>query len=170
MQAKVDRSVSERETKLKEAIISLKRIYPGEFWKLATVMILLTRKGVYGRLIDLCKPTQRKYETAISIILGRNQDSIVVDKEKTAIECIRYMRDQRIGQATFLPLDTLKVKPVNEKYRTFVKGAKMALDVIEVDSAVELAIHYACGNALVCDTTEIAKYICYEKRQEVKGM
>jgi structural maintenance of chromosome 1 len=133
-------------------------------------MILLTRKGVYGRLIDLCKPTQRKYETAISIILGRNLDSIVVDKEKTAIECIRYMRDQRIGQATFLPLDTLKVKPVNEKYRTFVKGAKMALDVIEVDSAVELAIHYACGNALVCDTTDIAKYICYEKRQEVKGM
>ena len=79
------------------------------------------------------------------------------------------MREQRAGQATFLPLDTIKVKPVNEKYRTFGKGARLALDVIEVDPAVEAALQYACGNALVCDTAEIAKYVCYEKRQEVKG-
>lgn len=103
------------------------------------------------------------------MILGRNLDAIVVDKEKTAIECIKYMREQRAGQATFLPLDTIKVKPVNEKYRTFAKGARLALDVIEVDPAVEAALQYACGNALVCDTAEIAKYVCYEKRQEVKG-
>ncbi len=120
-------------------------------------------------MIDLCKPTQRKYETAVSVILGRNLDAIVVDKEKTAIECIKYMREQRAGQATFLPLDTIKVKPVNEKYRTFAKGARLALDVIEADPAVEAALQFACGNALVCDTSEVAKYICYEKRQEVKG-
>jgi chromosome segregation ATPase len=44
--------------------------------------------GVRGRLIDLCKPTQRKYETAISVILGRNIDAVVVDEERTAIDCI----------------------------------------------------------------------------------
>lgn len=41
-----------------------------------------------GRVVDLCKPTQRKYETAVSVILGRDIDAIVVDEEKTAIECI----------------------------------------------------------------------------------
>ena len=30
----------------------------------------------------------RKYETAVSVILGRNIDAVVVDEEKTAIECI----------------------------------------------------------------------------------
>ena len=44
--------------------------------------------GVRGRVIDLCKPTQRKYETAVSVVLGRNIDAVVVDEEKTAIECI----------------------------------------------------------------------------------
>ena len=47
-----------------------------------------TYLGVRGRLIDLCKPTQRKYETAISVILGRNIDAVVVDEERTAIDCI----------------------------------------------------------------------------------
>lgn len=44
--------------------------------------------GVRGRVIDLCQPTQRKYETAVSVILGRNIDALVVDHEKTAIDCI----------------------------------------------------------------------------------
>ena len=44
--------------------------------------------GVKGRVVDLCKPIQRKYETAVSVVLGRNIDAIVVDEEKTAIDCI----------------------------------------------------------------------------------
>ena len=61
---------------------------------LVRVFILVIRsdtnynKGVRGRVVDLCKPTQRKYETAVSVILGRNVDAVVVDHEKTAIECI----------------------------------------------------------------------------------
>jgi structural maintenance of chromosome 1 len=50
--------------------------------------ILMYRSGVRGRLVDLCKPTQRKYESAISVILGRNIDAVVVDEERTAIDCI----------------------------------------------------------------------------------
>ena len=79
------------------------------------------------------------------------------------------MRDQRAGQATFLPLDTLQVKPINDKYRSFAKGARLAVDVLEFDSSVERAIHYACGNALVCDTMDVARHVVYDKGQEVKG-
>lgn len=43
---------------------------------------------VHGRVVDLCKPTQTKYQTAVSVVLGRNIDGIVVNHEKTAIECI----------------------------------------------------------------------------------
>ncbi|KAJ8583111.1 hypothetical protein M405DRAFT_937413, partial [Rhizopogon salebrosus TDB-379] len=72
LQAGVDRNESEREVKLKETLSSLQRIFP----------------GVRRRVIDLCKPTQRKYETAVSGILGRNIDAAIVDEEKTTIECI----------------------------------------------------------------------------------
>lgn len=119
--------------------------------------------------MDLCKPTQRKYDLAVSVIMGKNMDSIVVDDGKTAMECIKYMRDQRSGQATFLPLDSIQVKPVQEKYRAFVKGARLALDVIQFDGNVERAIKYVVGNALISDTTEIARHVVYEKNQQVKG-
>lgn len=79
------------------------------------------------------------------------------------------MRNQRAGQATFIPLDTIQVKPINDKFRAFAKGARLAVDVIQYESAMERAIHHACGNALVCDTMEVARYVCYEKDQEVKG-
>ncbi|KAH9053337.1 cohesin complex subunit psm1 [Lactarius vividus] len=154
MQAGFDQKESEREAKLKETLANLQRIFP----------------GVRGRLVDLCKPTQRKYETAISVVLGRNIDAVVVDEERTAIDCIEYMRNQRAGQATFIPLDTIQVKPVNDKFRSFAKGARLAVDVIQYEPAMERAIHHACGNALVCDTMEVARYVCYEKGQEVKAV
>lgn len=72
LQAGVDKRESERETKLKDTIQSLRRIFP----------------GVHGRVIDLCKPTAHKYEVAVMTVLGRNIDSVIVDKEKTAIDCI----------------------------------------------------------------------------------
>ncbi|KAG2151543.1 RecF/RecN/SMC [Suillus clintonianus] len=154
LQAGVDRNESEREAKLKETLASLQRIFP----------------GVRGRVVDLCKPTQRKYETAVSVILGRNIDAVVVDEEKTAIECIDYMRTQRAGQATFLPLDTISTKPINDKFRSFARGARLAVDVIQYESAVERAMLHACGNALVCDTMDVARYVCWERGQEVKAV
>lgn len=72
LQAGVDKRETEREVKLKDTLSSLKRIFP----------------GVHGRIIDLCKPTARRYETAVMTVLGRNIDAVVVDQEKTAIDCI----------------------------------------------------------------------------------
>lgn len=57
-----------------------------DFSRLALTNVDLV--GVKGRVVDLCKPIQRKYETAVSVVLGRNIDAIVVDEEKTAIDCI----------------------------------------------------------------------------------
>ncbi|KAI0757514.1 condensin complex subunit SMC1 [Daedaleopsis nitida] len=153
-QAGVDQQESQREARLKETLSNLQRIFP----------------GVRGRVVDLCKPTQRKYETAVAVVLGRNIDAIVVDEEKTAIDCIEYMRNQRTGQATFIPLDTIQVKAVNDKFRAFAKGARLAVDVITYDPAVERAMHHACGNALVCDTMDVARFVCYDKGQEVKAV
>ena len=80
------------------------------------------------------------------------------------------MRTQRAGQATFIPLDTIQLKPINDKFRSFTKGARLAVDVIQYDPAVERAIHHACGNALICDTSDIAMSVCVDKGQDVKGM
>lgn len=58
---------------------------------------------------------------------------------------------------------------MNDKFRSFGKGVRYAFDLVQFDPAIERAIHHACGNALVCDTMELARYICYDKGQDVKG-
>ncbi|EIW69438.1 hypothetical protein TREMEDRAFT_62305 [Tremella mesenterica DSM 1558] len=154
LQAGVDKRESEREAKLKEVLQSLKRVFP----------------GVHGRVVDLCKPTARKYDTAVMTVLGRHIDAVVVEQEKVAIDCIEYMRNQRAGQATFIPLDTIQVKPVAERLRNFARGARLAFDCIEYEPAVERAMQHVCGNAMICDSMDIAKQICYDKGQEVKAV
>lgn len=78
------------------------------------------------------------------------------------------MRDQRCGSATFLPLDTITTKPINEKYRTFAKGSRLAIDALQYEPSCERALLYAVGSALIADGMDVARYICYEKRQEIK--
>lgn len=120
-------------------------------------------------MIDLCKPTARKYDTAVMTILGRHTEAVIVEQEKVAIDCIEYMRTQRAGSATFIPLDTIQVKAVPERLRNFVRGARLAIDCIEYDTNVERALQHVCGNAMICDNMSVAKEVCYEKAQEVKG-
>ncbi len=122
------------------------------------------------RVVDLCKPVQRKYDTAISTVLGRNADAIIVDQEKTAIDCIEYLRNTRTGQALFLPLDRIQAKPINDRLRSIAKGARLAVDVIQFDASIERAIHHACGNALVCDTMDIARSVVYDRKVEAKAV
>ncbi|KAH8155623.1 uncharacterized protein LAJ45_00633 [Morchella importuna] len=154
LEADDGRRQSEREVRMKETISALKRIFP----------------GVKGRVSELCKPKMKKYQEAVSTVLGRHFDAVVVDNEKTAKDCIEYLRDQRAGQATFLPLDTIQVKPLNSNLKGMHRGMRMAIDTIEFESAVERAMQYACGNAVVCDDLEVAKYICYDKGLEVKAV
>ncbi|TIC22533.1 hypothetical protein E3Q12_02618 [Wallemia mellicola] len=145
---------TERDNKFKDVLMTLKRMFP----------------GVRGKLVDLCQPTQSKYSTAVVTALGRNVESIVVDDEATAIQCIDYMKAQRVGSATYLPLDSLQVKPIQERLRTISSGARLTVDVLKYDSIYEKAIQFAAGNSLVCDNMNIARDVVYDKQQDVKAV
>ncbi|TIC17295.1 hypothetical protein E3Q13_02507 [Wallemia mellicola] len=145
---------TKRDNKFKDVLMTLKRMFP----------------GVRGKLVDLCQPTQSKYSTAVVTALGRNVESIVVDDEATAIQCIDYMKAQRVGSATYLPLDSLQVKPIQERLRTISSGARLTVDVLKYDSIYEKAIQFAAGNSLVCDNMNIARDVVYDKQQDVKAV
>jgi len=126
--------------------------------------------GVSGRLQDLCSPVARKHDVAIRIVLGRNLNAVVVDSQKTAFECVEYLKIQRLGAASFIPLDSIKVTPVNERLRNLATGARLAIDVIKHDPIYERAVQYACGNTIICDSTQIARHVVYDKGNEVKAV
>lgn len=51
----------------------------------------------------------KKYAIALTRVMGRHMQAIVVDKESTARLCIQYLREQMLDAETFLPLDYLDV-------------------------------------------------------------
>ena len=67
-----------------------------------------TSTGVYGRLADLCRPVHKQFNTAVTVAAGKDLDAVVVDTPQTAQTCIQYLREQRIGTATFLPLSQIQ--------------------------------------------------------------
>ncbi|KAL7864938.1 hypothetical protein AOLI_G00163580 [Acnodon oligacanthus] len=144
--ARIDRQENSRQQRKAEIMESIKRLYPG---------------SVYGRLIDLCQPTQKKYQIAVTKVLGKNMDAIIVDSEKTGRDCIQYIKEQRGEPETFLPLDYLEVKPTDEKLRE-LREAKLVIDVIRYEPPhIKKALQYACGNALVCENVEDARRIAF---------
>jgi structural maintenance of chromosome 1 len=144
---------TKNERRMKEMVTDLKRTFP----------------GVKGRVGDLCKPKQKKFDEAVIIALGRDFDSIVVDTEKTATECIQYLKEGKRPPATFLPLDNIKVDAVNTSVKG-ISGARLTIDAIDFDSSVERAMSYACGSSVVCDSLSIAKQIRFERKIQVKAV
>ena len=151
---KDSRAESKRERKMGDCLNSMMRHFD----------------GVKGRLIDLCQPRQRQYQIAVCSAMGRLMDAIVVDTASTGHECIKYMRDQRVGTATFLPLDTLKPKRINERHRNLGSKFTLALDVLQYDESIEKAVQYALSGAVICETLEDARYLCFQKREKVKAV
>ncbi|KAI0003629.1 RecF/RecN/SMC protein [Xylariaceae sp. FL0662B] len=147
------RRQNDREARMKEMVTSLKRIYP----------------GVKGRVGELCKPKQKKFDEAVITALGRDFDSVIVDSGETGVECVQYLKDQRFPPLTFIPLDNIKVNAVNPAVKG-IPGARLTIDTIDFDSSLERAMSYACGSSIVCDTLDIAKRICYQRGVQVKAV
>ena len=127
-----------------------------------------TFPGIHGRIIDLCKPTQRKYDTAISTLLGKNMDAVVVDSHKTGCDCVQFIKAHRYGPMTFIPLDNIEVQAINDRYRTIHRGARLAIDCLSFESIHERALQFATGNSLIADDMDVAKDVLYTRGEEVK--
>ena len=125
-------------------------------------------KGVHGKLADLCRPIQKKYSHAVTVSAGKHMDAIVVDTKNIAADCIRYLKDQRIGTCMFLPLDNIVVSQLSDRLRNFGNKYKLCIDLIECDNVFKPAVQYAVGATLVCETLEEAQELCFHKNERVK--
>ena len=68
--------------------------------------------GIHGVVADLIK-VDKKYETAIETALGGSIQNIVTDNENTAKKLIDYLKKNKFGRATFLPLTGIKQAVTN---------------------------------------------------------
>ena len=122
--------------------------------------------GVLGKLIDV----PEKYVTAIETTLGANSNVIVVEDEKSAKEAINYLKENRLGRATFFPMSI--IKPRNVMFEDLAKIKDLDGYIGTADTLVKFDDKYRgiilnqLGNVIVVDNIDtlnkVGKLIQYK--------
>ncbi len=128
-------------------------------------------KGVHNTIGNLLE-IESMYELAISTTLGASSNFIIVDDEKSSKECINYLKDNRLGRATFLPLNILKAKEINAsdlaKVRLNPGFINIASNLVSYDKMYDNVMKNQLGNVLVVKNidalNEIGKLLNYRYR------
>lgn len=155
---KAKKSDTARKSMIKNVIENLKTIF----------------SGVHGRVIDLIEPIQKKYELSVGVLLSKHDQSVIVDNEKTAMDCLRYIKDSKSCKLTFLPLN--KIKPYfDDETENNTQNVKISSEILEFKENLatkciryseqyEDVISFIFKNSLIIDTVDRAKHILYSRR------
>ena len=113
--------------------------------------------GLLGVVSDLIQ-VEKKYETAIETALGGNIQNIVTEDESTAKKMIGFLKQNRLGRATFLPLTSVSAKgnPKNETLLDEEGVLGIANRLVKCDKKYDEVAAYLLGRVLVVDTIDHA--------------
>ncbi len=115
---------------------------------------VLAMEGVHGTISDLGK-APKEYTTALNVAAGNKLHFVVCDDDQIAADAIRYLKEERLGRATFLPLNKLKppaLPPLKEP-----GIVDYAVNLLEYDPKYDRAFGVALGTTVVVDTLERAR-------------
>ena len=126
-------------------------------------------KGIIGVVADIIK-TKKQYETAIETALGGTIQNIVTDNEETAKGLITFLKQNKFGRATFLPLSAISGRDIKvDNTLTSEKGAiGFANQLIECDSEFYELARYLLGRILVVDNIDNALAIARRHNHSVR--
>uniref|UniRef100_A0A8B9IYA8 Structural maintenance of chromosomes protein n=1 Tax=Amazona collaria TaxID=241587 RepID=A0A8B9IYA8_9PSIT len=118
--------------------------------------------GLYGRLGDL-GAINEKYDVAISSSCGA-LDNIVVDTVDTAQACVNFLKEKKIGFATFIALDKMAVWEKNLQKIPTPENVPRLFDLVEaVNEELRPAFYFALRDTLVANDLEEASRIAFQK-------
>lgn len=141
-----------------ESLKNLAERYEGYGNSIRRVMEQKSRiPGIHGVVADLIS-TSKKYETAIETALGGSIQNIVTDREETAKELIEYLKKNRYGRATFLPLTGISARGGFTQESALREPGILGLasDLVEVKDEYRNLIQYLLGRVVVADTIDHA--------------
>ncbi|WP_312287147.1 chromosome segregation protein SMC [Terrisporobacter sp.] len=109
-------------------------------------------KGIYGALGQVVTVPQ-KYEKAIEAALGAYMQNIITADENSAKAAINYLKHNKIGRVTFLPMNIIKSKKINNiQTRTNIIG--IASDLISYDDKYRDILENILGRTIVIDNID----------------
>ncbi len=172
LQAQIDRTQQQyhREKSRLESLINITERYDGYGNSIRKIMEQKENNaGILGVIADIIK-VEKKYEVAIETALGGTIQNIVTDNEQTAKGLIQYLKENRFGRATFLPLSSLQVRQTLEQDACIhEKGViGVASNLVHVSFEYEKLAKYLLGRILVVDTIDNGLAIARKYRHSLR--
>ena len=127
------------------------------------------RSRVKGLVAKLVRVSESKATTALEIAAGSKLYQVVVDTEQTGKLLIEKGGLRK--RVTILPLnkissrctDAAKVSAAKEIARAHGGSANLALELVGYDAEVKKAMEYVFGNVIICDTSDVAKAVAFDR-------
>ncbi len=128
-------------------------------------------EGIHGVISKLIE-TDDIYTTAIEIVLGANCNVIVVDDENCAKNAINYLKENKLGRATFYPLNVIKGRYLDNDVISNIINDKgyigVAADLVKYDKKYKNIVLNQLGNVIIVDNIDsmnrIGKLVDYKYR------
>ncbi|MBR4138481.1 MAG: chromosome segregation protein SMC [Lachnospiraceae bacterium] len=149
----VGQSAYHREASRLESLKNLTERYEGYGNSIRKVMEQKNAKeGILGVVADLIK-VEKNYEAAIETALGGSIQNIVTDHEQTAKAMIGYLKANKLGRATFLPLTSIKGNQVFNKDNVLKEPGVIGVahTLVKTEGRFEVLAKYLLGKTLVVD-------------------
>lgn len=120
----------------------------------------LNKNGVHGLLSEL-GTVDKKYAQALEVAAGSRTKSIVTETDKVASSCISYLKKNKLGYASFIPLNKIKAKVIKQSLRNIKQSGVigLAIDLVEYDQKYDKAFRYALGNTLIVKDIPTARKV-----------
>ena len=127
------------------------------------------RTGIHGVVADILK-VKKQYEVAIETALGGSIQNVVTDTEQTAKQLIEYLKKNKFGRATFLPLNGISVRgSFTQKEALKETGViGLASSLVEADECYRTLIEYLLGRVLVVDQIDHALAVARKYQYSIR--
>jgi len=116
-------------------------------------------KGIHGTIAELAQ-VDKKFETAVEIAAGMRMQSIIVDNDNVAANAIKFLQKEKLGRATFLPLNKMITGKPRGKALMTVKDPNahgFAIDLVKFKDEYRGAFWYVFGDTVVVNNLDDAR-------------
>ena len=112
------------------------------------------------------------YQTALEIALGASSQHIIVEDEEAATKAIDFLKRNRAGRATFLPLTTIKARTISSQNQDAIAASPgflgMADELVKFDTRLEAIFKNLLATTAIFDTVEHARVAARQVRYQVR--
>lgn len=112
------------------------------------------------------------YQTALEIALGASSQHIIVEDENAATKAIDFLKRNRAGRATFLPLTTIKARTISSQNQDAIAVSPgflgMADELVTFDTRLEAIFKNLLATTAIFDTVEHAREAARQVRYQVR--